>query len=139
MIYSNSLSFNASSLSCLIINSEKRVWKTDNPTHCASADHNHINFGIRLPSTLHYIPCKYSELEDYVTHYITVLALSNDTQSSQVEGLNITERETFEVCLFALPGIELPSSYLHDLLSFDQTWNRLRSSKAEGKYWTGTL
>lgn len=51
MIYGNSLSFNASSLSCLIINSEKRVWKTDNPTHCASADHNHINFGIRLPFT----------------------------------------------------------------------------------------
>lgn len=60
MIYGNSLSFNASSLSCLIINSEKRVWKTDNPTHSASADHNHINFGIRLPFTLHYIPCKYS-------------------------------------------------------------------------------
>lgn len=34
---------------------------------------------------------------------------------------SISQRETFEVCLFALPGIELPSSYLHDLLSFDQT------------------
>lgn len=51
-LWFNSLSFNASSLSCLIKNSEKRVWKTDNPTHCASADHiNHINFGIRLPFT----------------------------------------------------------------------------------------
>lgn len=53
-LWFNSLSFNASSLSCLIINSEKESERhADNPTHCASADHNHINFGIRLPFTLH--------------------------------------------------------------------------------------
>lgn len=141
MIYGNSLSFNASSLSCLIINSEKRVWKTDNPTHCASADHiNHINFGIRLPFT-------------FALDSMQVLGarglchpLHNRVGTEQWHPILPSrgaqyhrERETFEVCLFALPGIELPSSYLHDLLSFDQTWNRLRSSKAEGKYWTGTL